>query len=210
MNRHHPYGGYDERPSRGGRGGMRGRPPPHGGMSPPPSSGYPSAQSAYNPSGANMNDPSALYQPQNAYGGSTEFAGGPDRHYQLPMSGGAAGPHRGGMSGRGGPPGSRPPPPPPGQNLNAPPSYGYTPASFEPSPYNAPGPYDQSSAPPAPYGQPPQQGPGYSQDYNPPGSQPGPPPAGYEDQGYSGGSSYGQGFRQGGLPQGSYGLRDRL
>ncbi|GAC98550.1 hypothetical protein PHSY_006144 [Pseudozyma hubeiensis SY62] len=168
-------------------------------MSPPPSSGYPS----YNPAASGISDPSAPYPPpQDAYAGANEFAGGPDRRYQMPTSGG---PPRGGMSARGGPPGAHPLPPPPGQNMNTPPPYGYTPASFESAPYGAPSSYDQSSAPPASYGQPPQQAPGYSQDYNPAGPPPRPPPAAFDGQGYGRQPPFGQGFRSDGPPQGSYG-----
>ncbi|SAM66965.1 uncharacterized protein UBRO_12669 [Ustilago bromivora] len=204
MNRHHPYGGYGERPTRGGRGGgnpsMRGRPPRSAGLSPPPS-GYPSAQAAYRPGAPNMNDANnAAYQPQNAYAPSNEFSGGLDRHYPMSMSGG---PPRGGMSARGGPPASRPPPPPPGGSMGSPPSYGYTPASYEPSPYNAPNPYEQSAMPPAP-GQPPY-GSAPAYDYNgAAGAPPGPPPAGYDGQVYGPTPSFGQPPYGSGPPPGSY------
>ncbi|GAC74762.1 protein Mei2 [Moesziomyces antarcticus T-34] len=211
MNRHHPYGGYDERPARGGRGvgggaapSMRGGPPPPGpgGMSPPPS-GYPSAQDAYGPTAAGGSDASAsAYQPQGAYSASNEFAGGPDRHYQMPMS---AGPQRGGMAARGAH-ASAPRPPPP----HASPAYGYTPASFDNAPYNAANAYDPSGAPPSsypgppppnqpPYGQPAQ---GYQQDYNGPPNGP-PPPGGFDGPNYGAPPMHGQ-FRPG-PPSGPYG-----
>ncbi|SPO32424.1 uncharacterized protein UTRI_02981 [Ustilago trichophora] len=211
-NRHHPYGGYDERPTRGGRAGvnpsMRARPPRPAGISPPPS-GYSPTQAAYNPAASNMSDASDSYQPQNAYSGSNDFAGGPDRRYQMPMS---TGPQRGGMSARGGLHGSRPPPPAQGQNLSSAPTYGYTPASFENAPYSASNPYDQSSTAPAPgqpsYAQSPHQATGYSQDYNPAGGPPPPPrppPPGFESQGYAPPPSFAQPHYRPAPPQNSYG-----
>nr|CDI56506.1 conserved hypothetical protein [Melanopsichium pennsylvanicum 4] len=212
-NRHHPYGGYDERQTRGGRGGtnpsMRGRPSHPGGMSPPPS-GYQPAPAAYTPAASNMNDPSAPYQPQNAYSGSNEFSGGPDRHYQMPMSGGGGGggPQRGGLSARAGSQIFRPPPSGHDQNMSSAQAYGYTPDSYETASYNTPNPYDQSATSPAgqpPYAPPLHQPPLYSQDYNPAGAplSTGPPAPSFDNQAYGPPSSLGQPPYRPGPPQGS-------
>lgn len=166
MNRHHPYGGYDERPARGGgRGGApmaaRGRPPHGPGMSPPPPNtpgAYPQP-GGYDPSSSGNETP---YFNADPYAATNDFSGGADRQYSTPPTGPmSARGGRGGMPMRGGF-GARPSADPrlgqgrpmPNQPMNPnerPPPSPYAPAGYE-NAYNA---FEQPAPQAYPQGRPP-------------------------------------------------------